>query len=198
MSAPVIGVLAVQGNFQDHAACLRRCSATPRLIRSVADVTEEIAGLVAPGGESTAQTRLLTESGLADVLAAALEAGMPALGTCAGLILFAEDVAGRRGPLACLPVDVDRNSYGRQRHSFVARVDVGDDAVTAPFIRAPRITRVGEGVDIIATLAGEPQGVRRGGVTGLTFHPELSNDLRFHTELVAAARDYAAGRALSA
>ena len=180
-----VGVLALQGAFREHREvldalgieCVEVC------------VPEHLGGvdaLILPGGESTTMTRLLDTSGLREPLTGMLRDGLPALGTCAGLILVATDVLDGRPdqvPLGVLDVTVRRNAYGRQRESFEADLDV--DGLAGPsfpgvFIRAPVVERVGDEVEVLAEYAGEPLLVRGGAVWGSTFHPELSGDLRVH------------------
>lgn len=162
-----VGVLALQGAFAEHVQRLRAFGVEAREVRTEADVAG-LHGLVLPGGESTAQRRLMS-----DALAARLDAlvadGLPVLATCAGVILAAD-----RG---WLDVDVARNAYGRQLHSAEA---VADDGTPLVLIRAPRITRVGPSVEILARLGDDPVLVRQGAIVAATFHPELTDDLRVH------------------
>jgi 5'-phosphate synthase pdxT subunit len=178
-------VLSLQGDFARHQAVLEALGVgAPRVTR--ADDLEPLAGLVIPGGESSTMLHLIESGGMR----AALEdfaRRRPVLGTCAGLILLgrgADQLPAK--PLGALDVEVARNAYGRQIDSFGAEVEspaVGG-SYHAIFIRAPRITRVGPGVEVVARRApahgGEPVGVRQGGLVGLCFHPELTADLRFH------------------
>lgn len=179
------GVLALQGAFREHREVLDALGVECVEVR----VPEHLSGvdvLVLPGGESTTMTRLLETSGLRDPLAARLRDGVPALATCAGLILCATEVRGGRAdqvPLGVLDVTVRRNAYGRQRDSFEAFLDVrGLPGGPFPgvFIRAPVIERVGEPVEVLAEHDGEAVFVRGGSVWATTFHPELSGDLRVH------------------
>ena len=143
-------------------------------------------GLILPGGESTTLSMLLESTGLFDAIAEKLRAGFPVFGTCAGLILLAEEVLGGRSDqrtFGVLDVVVQRNGYGRQRQSFEADVRLeSDDAPALPtvFIRAPRILSVGEGVEVLAEFDGAPVLVRAGGVLASVFHPELTSDRRLH------------------
>lgn len=181
-----VGVLALQGAFAEHAAVLDALDAHPVEIRTPDDLAG-IEALVLPGGESTTMSMLLASSGLYDAVAARLDDGMPALGTCAGLILLADEVTDGRPDqrsFGVLDVAVQRNGYGRQRDSFETGVEVtGLEATgtfTAVFIRAPRITRVGDAVDVLASVDDDPVLVRQGPVVAAAFHPELSGDLRVH------------------
>ena len=180
-----VGVLALQGAFREHREVLDALDIECAEVR----VPEHLGGvdaLILPGGESTTMTRLLDTSGLREPLVGLLRDGLPALGTCAGLILLAVEVLDGRAdqePLGVLDVTVRRNAYGRQRDSFEADLDV--DGITGPsfpgvFIRAPVVERIGTRIEVLAEYAGEPVLVRGGAVWGSTFHPELSGDLRVH------------------
>ncbi len=170
-----VGVLALQGGFAAHASALRDAGVEGREVRDAREL-RGMDGLVLPGGESTAQLRLIERHGLADELEAFFASGRPVLATCAGLILAARRVRPVQRSFGWLDVDVDRNAYGRQLESFE---DVADgDGCPLVFIRAPRIAAVGEGVAVLARWRGEPVLVRSGAVTGATFHPELTRDRR--------------------
>ena len=189
-----IGLLALQGDFSLHARALDRLGAPWRLVRAPAELAE-CAGLIIPGGESTTLTRLLDRGGLREPLVA-FAARRPVLGTCAGLIMLAQRLDGeapRHGvaPLGLLDCLVRRNGYGRQADSFSDDVDFtpldGDGApFPAVFIRAPRILATGPACEVLGTHRGEPVAVRQGLVCGLTFHPELTDDLRLHARFVAS------------
>lgn len=173
-----IGVLALQGGFAVHVSALERLGHRTVMVRNVASL-EGLDGIVLPGGESTTQLRLLELTGTLQPLAAFVRAGHPVLATCAGLILLAAEVLSpAQRSLATLDVTVVRNAYGSQADSFEARSD--DDATRLVFIRAPRITRVGDAVSVLSSYRGEPVLVRQGSVTGATFHPELTDDLAVH------------------
>src|SRR5207253_767863 len=150
------GVLALQGDFREHAQMFAACGATPLLVRT----PEELASvdcLALPGGESTAIGRLARLYGLVDPIRERVERGMPVLGTCAGMILLAKEVDGGDPLLGVLDVQVRRNAYGRQAESFEADVEVrGVGEVRAVFIRAPQVGRVGPAVDVLAEHAGTP------------------------------------------
>lgn len=178
-----IGVLAVQGGFAAHGRALTALGRQVRYVRGPLDL-EELAGLVLPGGESTTQLQLLDALGLTEPLMAFAESGRPVLATCAGLILLAKHVTSpAQRSLALLDVAVARNAYGTQRDSFEGTDDEGRH--TLVFIRAPRIVAVGDGVEVLATLQGEPILVRQGEVTAATFHPELTSNLEVHAEAFA-------------
>ena len=184
-----VGVLALQGAFREHREVLEALGVSTLEVR----LPEHLSGvdaLVLPGGESTTMTRLLDTSGLRDPLVERLRDGLPAFGTCAGLILLATEVRDGRPdqvPLGVLDVAVRRNGYGRQRDSFETGLDVvGLTGAAFPgvFIRAPVIERAGESVQVLAEHDGVPVLVRQGGIWASTFHPELSGDLRVHQQFV--------------
>ncbi|MFM8302908.1 MAG: pyridoxal 5'-phosphate synthase glutaminase subunit PdxT [Actinomycetota bacterium] len=186
-----VGVLALQGAFREHREVLEALGVATVEVR-VPEHLSAVDALVLPGGESTTMTRLLDTSGLRDPLVARLRDGMPALGTCAGLILLAAEVRDGRAdqvPLGVLDVTVRRNGYGRQRDSFETGLEVvGLPGAAFPgvFIRAPVIERVGPSVEVRAAHGGHPVLVGQGPVWAATFHPELSGDLRVHQHFVQA------------
>ena len=195
--APVIGVLALQGDVREHVRALEAAGARVVPVRSAAEL-EGLDGLVVPGGESTAIGRLLRVFDVLDPLREQLRSGLPAYGSCAGMVLLADEVVdGLAGQplLGGLDVTVRRNAFGRQVDSFEADVPLaglpGGD-VHAVFIRAPWVERVGEGVEVLAEAAGHPVAVRQGALLATSFHPELTGDLRVHAlfvEMVRAARE---------
>lgn len=171
-----IGVLALQGGFAEHVNKLRAMGALIREVRTPADLVG-LDGLVLPGGESTTMTLGIEREGLGAPIKEFIESGKPVLATCAGTILLDDQHMG------LLDITCDRNAYGAQTHSFEAEflvADFDDGEFTGMFIRAPQISRVGEGVETIATLDELPIAVRYGNITALTFHPELTADDRFH------------------
>jgi 5'-phosphate synthase pdxT subunit len=184
-----IGVLALQGAFREHREVLDALGVPCTEVR-VPEHLSQVDALVIPGGESTTMTRLLDTSGLRPTLEARLRDGMPAFGTCAGLILLAAEVRDGRPdqvPLGVLDVTVRRNGYGRQRDSFetgLAVEGLTGAAFPGVFIRAPVIERAGSTVEVLAAHDGHPVLVRQGRVWGATFHPELSGDLRVHQQFV--------------
>lgn len=191
MSAPRIAVLAVQGAFAEHEAMLHGLGCETVQLRQRADAMRSFDGLVLPGGESTVQAKLLRELGMFDPLRHAIVAGVPVLGTCAGLILLARQVREEGQPSAVrgfgtLPVAVDRNAYGRQLDSFHASGQVRAQLLNASepmplrFIRAPRITSMDAGVETLVSLDGQPVCVRSGNQIGCAHHPELTVDARIH------------------
>lgn len=181
----MIGVLALQGAFEAHARALARLGHEVRLVRRPADLVG-LAGLVLPGGESTTHLNLIARFGLREPLERLVREGVPVLATCAGAILAARGV---RSPaqegFGWLDVDVVRNGWGRQVDSFEALADAQD--LPLVFIRAPRIERVGPGVEVLARYRGEPVLVRERNVTAATFHPELTDRLDVHRLAFAGA-----------
>jgi 5'-phosphate synthase pdxT subunit len=180
-----IGVLALQGAVARHVHALERLGLAAVEVRT-ADQLDRIDALVLPGGESTTMSKLLDANQLVEPLADRLADGMPALGTCAGMILLAAEVLDGRPDQRCfgaIDIAVRRNAYGRQVDSFEADVAVAglDEApVHAVFIRAPVVERVGDGVHVLAEVGGRPVACRQGAVVVTSFHPELSEDLRVH------------------
>lgn len=192
----------MQGAFRDHIAVLEGLGADAFLLRDAGEL-DSVDGVVLPGGESTTMDKLLRKFDLQAPLRQRLEDGLPALATCAGVILLARDV--RDGlpdqeSLDIVPIAVRRNAYGRQPESFEAEVDV--DFLDAPFagvfIRSPVIEETGEGVQVHARLGGRAVAISFGPHLALTFHPELTRDPRMHTaflERVEAARAGVSGEA---
>jgi pyridoxal 5'-phosphate synthase pdxT subunit len=179
---PRVGVLSLQGDFERHGAALAALGAEPVRI-SRPEHLRGLEALIMPGGESTTMLRLLEATGLRAPLEAFLK-DRPVLGTCAGLVLLAKEAGALPAPtLGLLDVSVERNAYGRQIDSFRCPLDVPalGGPFDAVFIRAPRLRRIGPGVEVVARAAdGEPVAVRSGPVAGLAFHPELTPDRRFH------------------
>ncbi|MCS7042862.1 MAG: pyridoxal 5'-phosphate synthase glutaminase subunit PdxT [Bryobacteraceae bacterium] len=177
-----VGVLALQGDYEAHAAALRRAGAEPCEVRLAAEL-DGLDGLVIPGGESTSMLRLMEYYGLMEPLR---RFGMekPIFGTCAGAILLASDVLNPPQPsLALVDMTIERNAYGRQLDSRVVRLSehrLGDGELEAVFIRAPIIRRVGAGGRVLATYLGDPVLVDFGRHLVATFHPELTADSRIH------------------
>jgi 5'-phosphate synthase pdxT subunit len=182
-----IGVLAVQGNFREHDAVLRRLGVEPVEVRKPEQL-DGLDGLVIPGGESTAIMRLVRLYGLEDAIR---EFARPVLGTCAGMILL------DRNHLGVLDLEVERNAYGRQVASFEADLELAGDEepLRGIFIRAPRVAEVGEGVEVLAELDGEPVLLRDGRVLVASFHPELTDDTRVHELFLQAVREESSVRA---
>jgi pyridoxal 5'-phosphate synthase pdxT subunit len=184
--SPRVGVLALQGAFALHARALRRLMVDPVEVRTAAEL-ETVDALVIPGGESTTMSKLLVAMDLFDPLAERLDAGLPVLGTCAGMILLAREVLDGRADqrsFAAIDLTVRRNAFGRQVDSFEADLDVvglPEAPVHAVFIRAPVVEVVGPDVEVLASVdGGRPVACRQGRVLVTSFHPELSPDLRVH------------------
>lgn len=173
---PMVGVLALQGDFADHQEALHRCGVRTRQVRTAADL-QGLHGLVLPGGESTTMLKLLDVEGLWQPLGLALRSGLPVFATCAGMILLAERVENpSQRSYGLLPITVVRNGYGRQFHSgtFALASDVLPEGTTGTFIRAPRITAVGAGCDVLARRGDDAVLVRQGPILAACFHPELA------------------------
>ena len=177
-----IGVLAVQGAFREHIDVLSGLGAECFEIRKASDLDGGADGLILPGGESTVMGKLIRDLGMFGALRDMVSSGVPLMGTCAGLILLAEEVEGGETHLGTLPVTVRRNAYGRQLGSFSAHGEFfGVGEVPLEFIRAPMITRVGDGVEVLCECGGVPVAVRRGGHLAMSFHPELTPDRGIHS-----------------
>lgn len=187
MSARHVGVLALQGDTREHLAALEEAGARARTVRRRAEL-DAVDALVIPGGESTAMSHLLREFELLEPLRGRLADGMPAYGSCAGMIMLATDivdagVVGRQAlPLGAIDMTVRRNAFGRQVDSFEEDVDFQglDGLVHAVFIRAPWVERVGPGVEVLARAGGHPVAVRQGRMLATAFHPEVTGDRRVH------------------
>jgi 5'-phosphate synthase pdxT subunit len=187
--APTIGVLALQGDVREHLVALERLGVTALAVRRPAEL-DACDGLVLPGGESTTMAKLARRFEVFEPLRKRIEAGLPVLGTCAGMILLAdrlEDAAAGQETLGGLDVTVRRNAFGRQVDSFEGEVAVAGliEPVHAVFIRAPWVEVVGAGVEVLARVAsGEAVGrivaVRQGPLMATSFHPEVEDDLRIH------------------
>jgi len=180
-----VGVLGLQGAFRRHLDALTRLGVTAVEVRTPAALSG-IDALVIPGGESTTMSMLLTSSQLFEPLAERLEAGMPAFGTCAGMILLATGVSDGRTDqrsFGVLDIDVRRNAFGRQVDSFERDLPVAgldDGPLHAVFIRAPVVERAGPAVEVLARVDEGPVIVRQGVALATAFHPELTDDLRLH------------------
>ena len=189
-------MLALQGAFREHIQALNRLGAHATPLRSSEEL-DDLDGVVLPGGESTTMDKLLRKFDLQQPLRRRLQSGLPALATCAGLILLADRV--RDGlpdqeSLHLLPITVRRNAYGRQPESFEAEVAVDglEEPFLGVFIRAPLVEEVAPGVEVLASVEGSPVAVQSGRILGLTFHPELSGDDRLHRLFLDVVAD--AGR----
>lgn len=183
------GVLALQGAFREHRRALRDVGLDAVEVRVPSDL-EGVDGLVIPGGESTTMSKLMQAYGLEDPIAELHARGAPLLGTCAGMIVLARDAVDGRPDqryLGLIDIDVRRNAYGRQTASFEAPVRLAGEDLPMPgvFIRAPRIERLGDGVEVVAMLDDVPVAVRQGDVLVAAFHPELTGDRRLHARFAA-------------
>ncbi|KHL12825.1 5'-phosphate synthase pdxT subunit [Mumia flava] len=197
MSAPRIGVLALQGDVREHLRMLTDAGAEPFGLRRPAEV-ERCDGLLIPGGESTTIDKLSRIFEVRDPIRARLAEGMPAFGTCAGMIMLADRIRGGlpdQQTFGGLDVTVRRNAFGRQVDSFETELDVAGLAAPmhAVFIRAPWVDEVGEGVEVLASVDAGPAGqhpvvVRQGAVLASSFHPEFGGDDRLHRMFVDTVR----------
>lgn len=201
MTSPLVGVLALQGDVREHAAALQACHARVRAVRRPADL-EGLDGLVLPGGESTTIDKLSRISGIRDHLVAAIAAGLPTYGSCAGLILLADHVVDRSGErqgFGGLDISVRRNAFGRQVESFETDLHltgIHGGPVHAVFIRAPWVEAVGDDVQVLAavvlpgTACTRVVAVRQGPVLATAFHPEVTADLRIHRHFLRLVRGH--------
>ncbi len=186
-----VGVLALQGDTREHLAALTEAGAEAVTVRRLAEL-QSVDALVIPGGESTAMSHLLGEFELLEPLRGLLRDGLPAYGSCAGMILLASEIldAGVPGraalPLGGIDMTVRRNAFGRQVDSFEEDLTFTglDGPVHAVFIRAPWVERVGPAVQVLATAGGHPVAVRQGQVLATSFHPEMTGDRRVHALFV--------------
>jgi len=185
-STPIVGVLALQGDFREHIAVLKSLGADARPVRRPEELAQ-VGGLVIPGGESSVMDKLSRIFGLAEPLKSAIRGGLPAYGTCAGLIMLADrvlDAITGQQSLGGFDISVRRNAFGSQLDSFETDLDIpaiGEPPMHAVFIRAPVVEQVGEGVVALATLSdGRVVAVEQGNLLGTSFHPEMTGDTRFH------------------
>jgi 5'-phosphate synthase pdxT subunit len=176
-----VGVLALQGDFREHAAVLAELGASPVEVRTPEEL-EHVDALVIPGGESTTIGKLARSASLVDPILERARAGMPILGTCAGLIVMAARVEGGDPLLPLVDITVRRNAYGRQVDSFEADIDVDgvDHPVRAVFIRAPAVEDIGASVTVLAKHEGRPVVLEQGSLVVASFHPELVGETRLH------------------
>lgn len=182
-----VAVLAVQGAFIEHERMLELLGVECIELRKKEDVYKEYDAIVLPGGESTVQGKLIHELGMFETIKSQIEDGMPVLATCAGLILLAKNLSNdAKTHIGTLPVTVKRNAYGRQLGSFYTEAKMeGIGTVPMTFIRAPYIEQVGDDVEVLAKVDGNIVAVRYENQIGLSFHPELDDDLRIHKQFLS-------------
>ena len=181
------GVLALQGAFAAHSDCLTSIGVQSIEVRTPEQLSS-VDALLMPGGESSTMSQLLESSGLFDPIAQRIADGMPVFGTCAGMILLASEILDGRSDqrsFSAIDISVRRNAFGRQVDSFEATINSSVGEFHGVFIRAPRIERVGDQVEVLGSINDEPVLVRQGNVLAASFHPELSNDARLHEYFVS-------------
>jgi 5'-phosphate synthase pdxT subunit len=199
-ASPTVGVLALQGDVREHVVALERAGTTARPVRREAEL-EGLAGIVLPGGESTTMDKLMRAFGLRDPLRERLRGGLPAYGSCAGMILLADRVLDGRPDqetLGGIDMTVRRNAFGRQVASFEGDVHldgVGPDPIHGVFIRAPWVEEVSDDVEVLARVEDGPAegrivAVRQGSLLATSFHPEMTGDGRVHELFVRIVRDH--------
>jgi len=183
-----IGVLALQGAFREHIEALQKLGAETIEVR-LPEQLDDLDGLIIPGGESTAIGKLAVKYGLQEAIQRYSEMGRPVYGTCAGMILLSRDVGEDQPLLGVMDLKVERNAFGRQLDSFETGLDIpslGEEPFPGVFIRAPKIESVGEDVQVLAKLAdGTPVAAKQDNMLVTAFHPELTDDLRFHRYFLA-------------
>ena len=197
----LVGVLALQGDFREHEHALASCGVATRRVRTVEDL-DGIDALVVPGGESTTMSNLALRWGLMEPLRELVRGGLPAYGSCAGMIMLADRIEGGRPDqetIGGLDVTVLRNAFGRQVDSFESDIEIpvlGPQPLHAVFIRAPWVEQAGESVQVLGRVptgpaAGRIVAVRQGHLLATSFHPELTGDMRVHEYFVEMVREQA-------
>lgn len=182
-----VGVLALQGAFAAHSDCLTSIGVQSIEVRTPEQLNS-VDALLMPGGESSTMSQLLESSGLFDPISTCIADGMPVFGTCAGMILLASEILDGRSDqrsFSAIDISVRRNAFGRQVDSFESAIKSSVGDFHGVFIRAPRIERVGDEVEVLGRIHNEPVLVRQGNVLAASFHPELSNDARLHEYFVS-------------
>ncbi len=185
----IIGVLALQGDFSRHIGVVEALGSSARAVRTPKEIAE-LDGLIIPGGESTTIGMLMQRFALLDAVRSAVQRGMALFGTCAGAILMATEISGSDQPrLGLIDMSVERNAYGRQIESFEAVIGdeqllPGSETLTAVFIRAPRITRIGTTVRVLARFESAPVLVQQDRLLAATFHPELTENRSIHAHFL--------------
>jgi 5'-phosphate synthase pdxT subunit len=190
----IIGVLALQGAYEAHARMLAELGAKPKLVRTPAEL-KNLDGIIIPGGESSTFLWHLEQNGFFDILKHFVET-TPTFGTCAGCILLAKEVTNpEQKAFGALDIKVERNAYGRQIDSSIltGRTKLPGGPLEMVFIRAPRIAKVGKGIETLASREGSPVLVRKGHLMAATFHPELSSDTRVHQAFLDLVARHKAG-----
>lgn len=177
-----IAVLAVQGAFIEHEKILENLGASCVELRQASDLKQKYDGIILPGGESTVQGKLLKELNMFSIIQSQIKQGMPVLATCAGMILLADKIEGQETSyFETIPMTVRRNAYGRQLGSFHIDADLkGIGTIPMTFIRAPFVTEVGNGVEILSTIENRIVAVRHKNQIALAFHPELDDNTKIH------------------
>jgi pyridoxal 5'-phosphate synthase pdxT subunit len=181
-----IGVLALQGDFREHQQLLESMGVVAVAVKRPSDL-EDISGLIIPGGESTAISKLMVLFGLMQPIRNFVAQSRPILGTCAGMILLSDRVEGAlpdQELIGGLDIAVSRNAYGSQNESFEGEVKLSGDTVRVAFIRAPKIMSVGAGVTVLATLGEEPVAVAAGNLMAASFHPEITGETALHQAFI--------------
>lgn len=176
----VIGILALQGAFIEHAMMLKRLGVTVTYINDLEGLQQPLDGLIIPGGESTTMRKLLDELNMVDALINRINKGLPVFGTCAGMILLARDVDHERSHLKTLAITVKRNAFGRQLGSFKSHLVFNNQIIEAIFIRAPYVLEASEGVEVLALHEGKIVAAVSGKQLVTAFHPELTQDTTVH------------------
>lgn len=192
-----IGVLALQGDVEEHMRMVERCGHEPTRVRLPEEV-ESVDGLIIPGGESTTFGIIMERRNLIAPIRRAALSGMPIFGTCAGAIVLANEIENSNQPrLSLMDISVRRNAFGRQINSFEADIEIpllGEPPFRCVFIRAPIITKVGEGVEVLATFEDKIILAKQGNMIACAFHPELTSDLRLHQLFISLCKTYAEKR----
>jgi pyridoxal 5'-phosphate synthase pdxT subunit len=184
-----IGVLGIQGAVSEHIESLKKCGVSSVIVRKAA-LLNDLDGLIIPGGESTTIGRLSGLYGYQDGINAMAAAGKPIFGTCAGLVLLARELEGQDPIFGLMSIKVRRNAFGRQKESFETDLQIpvlGDDPYCGVFIRAPIITAVQDGTEVLCQFQGHIVAVQENNLLAVSFHPELTDDLRFHNYFLSMA-----------
>ena len=191
MSKMKIGILALQGDFREHAEAVKKLGAEAALVKLPEDL-DRVHGLIIPGGESTTIGMLMERHKLGKAIKKKHKEGMPIYGTCAGAIILAKEIIESRQPkLNLAEISIKRNDYGRQIDSFEAELDIkGIGKFKGVFIRAPVIKKIHNGAEILAEYKKSPVMVKQDSILITTFHPELTDDLRVHKYFMDMAKDY--------